>query len=379
MEVATESRWEFARLTIEMDERDLKDLKLPISERLAVNACATVTARRALCKTVGRAQCAAALAEKLPDAEVTCHFLDLYPAEDSMELTRSLPNVNVICSPDLPREEIDLFVLPVSRGGEAELTRDWLQQGYDLLVDGGLLIATVDNPKDVWLHHEIEKLGKNLDRTPKRHGVVYRLKKIKALKRRRDFSCQFAFRDGETLVQAVTRPGVFSHRRLDLGARVLIEAMDVREGDSVLDIGCGSGAVGLAAALRVPGVRVHCIDSNARAVQCAEVGAQLNEITTLTTGLTADGDLSVTDPQTRETHDLTGTFDLAAGNPPYFSHHQIAEIFLQTARRGLRPGGRVLMVTKHAEWLVARMEQLFDEVTPAEARGYTVVSGIQRS
>lgn len=362
-----------------MDDRDLKDLKLPISERLAVNACATVNARRALCKTVGRGQCAASLAEQLPEAEVTCHFLDLYPAEDSMDLTQSLPNMNIICSPDLPREEIDLFVLPVSRGGEAELTRDWLQQGYDLLVDGGQLIATVDNPKDVWLHHEIEKLGKNLDRTPKRHGVVYRMKKVKPLKRLRDFSCQFAFRDGENLVEAVTRPGVFSHRRLDVGARVLIEAMEIQAGESVLDIGCGCGAVGLAAALRAPGVRAHSIDSNARAVQCAEVGAQLNEVTTLTTGLTADGDLQAIDPETGNEVDLAGTFDLAAGNPPYFSHHQIAEIFLQTALRGLRPGGRVLMVTKHAEWLIARMEQLFDDVVPADARGYTIVSGIQRS
>lgn len=355
-----------------MDDRQLQDLKIPISERLAVNACADVPTVKALCKTVGRGQCAAAISQRLPETEVTCHFLDVYPAEDALELTQSLANLNVICSPDLPREEIDLFVLPVSRGGEAELTRDWLQQGYDLLAPGGKLIATVDNPKDVWLHHEIEKFGKNIDRTPKRQGVVYRLKKLAPLKRMRDLSCQFAFRDGETLVQAASRPGVFSHRRLDVGARVLLETLDVQPGNAVLDIGCGCGAVGLAAALRAPGVRVHAIDSNARAVQCAQVGAKLNGITTLTTTLSADGDL------TCDGQDLSGTFDLVAGNPPYFSHHQIAEIFLQTARRGLRPGGKVSIVTKHAEWLIARMQQLFMDVIQQEIRGYTVVSGIQR-
>ncbi|WP_437223729.1 class I SAM-dependent methyltransferase [Planctomicrobium sp. SH661] len=356
---------------LSMDDRQLQDLKLPIAERLAVNACSDVSAVKILCKTVGRGQCAASLAERLPEAEVTCHFLDVYPAEDSMELTQSLPNLQVICTPDFPREQIDLFVLPVSRAGEAELTREWLQQGYELLVDGGQLIATVDNPSDVWLHHEIEKFGRNIDRTPKRHGVVYRLKKLKPLKRKRDLSCQFAFRDGEQLVEAASRPGVFSHRRLDVGARVLIEALEVKDGDSVLDVGCGCGAVGLAAALRAEGVRVHAIDSNARAVQCAQIGAQLNGITTLTAALTADGDLNF------ERRDLAGTFDIVAGNPPYFSHHQIAEIFLQAARRALRPGGKIYIVTKHTEWLVARMQQLFDNVTPVENRGYTVVSGVQ--
>ena len=37
---------------------------------------------------------------------------------------------------------------------------------------------------------------------------------------------------------------------------------------------------------------------------------------------------------------------MALGNPPYYSHYAIAELFLQTALKGLKPGGRVQIVTK---------------------------------
>jgi 16S rRNA (guanine1207-N2)-methyltransferase len=175
------------------------------------------------------------------------------------------------------------------------------------------------------------------------------------------------------LIQAFSRPGVFSHRRLDVGARVLMETMRIEPGIFVLDIGCGCGAVGLAAAKRAEGVRVHAIDSNARAIASTLRGAMLNDFSGITAFQTADGSLVAGE------QDLSGQFDVAVGNPPYFSHYQIAEIFLQAARKGLRPGGRVWMVTKHTEWMVARMEQLFTEVEPKEVRGYTVVSGRQKS
>jgi 16S rRNA (guanine1207-N2)-methyltransferase len=98
----------------------------------------------------------------------------------------------------------------------------------------------------------------------------------------------------------------------------------------------------------------------------------LNDIASITASQTADGSLIAGE------RDFSGQFDVALGNPPYFSHYQIAEIFLQAARKGLRSGGRVWMVTKHAEWMIARMEQLFCDIEPKEVRGYTVVSGRQR-
>jgi len=169
-------------------------------------------------------------------------------------------------------------------------------------------------------------------------------------------------------VQAVSKPGVFSHRQLDLGARALLETMTVEPGFKVLEIGCGSGAVALAAALRQPDARVLGIDSHARAVACLQAGAELNGVADRAQAL-LDAEGRVPEPK---------TFDLVVGNPPYYSHYTIAEIFLQTARRALKPGGEALFVTKQAEWFEARMKQLFRDVTTVEARGYLVVRGRQK-
>lgn len=342
------------------------ELRVSTSEQLLINACGEAEAARVLCASVGRGQCAESLAEAHPGSAVTCHCLDLYQAEETHTFQQErLPNLHVVCSADFPQEEYDLFVLPVIRGGEAELTRDWLQYGYDRLKVGGWLYTAVDNKKDKWLHHEVEKLSKGLVRRPKPRGMVYKVQKQEPLKRLRDFSAEFVFRDGEHLIKAVSRPGVFSHRKLDLGARALLEGITVEPGMKVLDIGCGSGTVGIAAAFRDAGVHVVSLDSNARAVQCTQLGGDLNGLgDRLEARLDADG--STVEP---------ASFDLVVGNPPYFSHFKIADIFLRTANRALKKGGTVAMVTKRADWFVARMEQLFNgSPSVATHRGYDIVT-----
>ncbi|MFV0443849.1 MAG: class I SAM-dependent methyltransferase [Planctomycetaceae bacterium] len=349
----------------------IDDLRIPSAERLLIAALdeLDLNVDSAIITSLGRAQLAREISDRIPDADVACWFLDLYPAQEARELlTDECSRVHVVCAADLPTEPVDLAAVPISRGGEREFSRDLLQQAFDRLKIGGTLITAVDNFKDTWLQHEIEKLQKGVTRMPSRWGVAYRLVKKQLLKKRKDFACEFAFRDGERLVQAVSRPGVFSHRELDLGARALLETVTVEQGSRVLDMGCGCAPVGLAAALRAEGVHVHAIDSNARAVECALAGAQRNGVAERFTG----------------SHDAEGrikerrSYDLVVGNPPYYSHYTIAELFLQTAKAALKPGGRVQMVTKQSEWFVARMQQLFDDVTEQPARGYLVVGATQR-
>jgi 16S rRNA (guanine1207-N2)-methyltransferase len=345
--------------------------KMPRAERLLIEATREFTPGAFLCTSVGRGQGAASIAERSQGRGVV-HFLDAFAADESSGwlLEEGCPNLEVVCTPDLPTGPFELTAIPVSRNGEADLAREMLQQGYVALADGGTLVAVVDNPRDRWLKEQIETLSPRFKTQPLRGGVAYTLVNDKPLKRVRDLSCEFAFRDGEggRLLKVFSRPGVFSHRSLDLGSRALMEAIHVDSGMRVLDIGCGSGVVSVAAASRAERVQVHGVDSNVRAVECTLRSAALNELTNITAELAHAG------PAGDER-----SFDLVVGNPPYFSQYKIADIFVRSAHRSVKPGGIVQMVTKAPDWFVARMSQLFDDVTVEEHRGFQIVRGVGRS
>jgi 16S rRNA G1207 methylase RsmC len=77
----------------------------------------------------------------------------------------------------------------------------------------------------------------------------------------------------------LTASSVFSKKRVDLGTRLLIEAMVLPETGAVLDVGCGYGAVGIAAAASNPRLRVIMTDVNTRAVRLAKHNIEINKVT----------------------------------------------------------------------------------------------------
>jgi 16S rRNA (guanine1207-N2)-methyltransferase len=76
----------------------------------------------------------------------------------------------------------------------------------------------------------------------------------------------------------LTASGVFSKKRVDLGTRLLIESMVLPEEGYVLDVGCGYGAVGIAAATFNPDLRVVMVDVNERAVRLARRNVEINNV-----------------------------------------------------------------------------------------------------
>jgi len=139
--------------------------------------------------------------------------------------------------------------------------------------------------------------------------------------------------------------------------------MSIEPSMKVLDLGCGSGAVGIAAALRAENVQVHATDSNPRAIEAVLWAAERNGVSgRITAALDCDG-----------TSIQPGTYDLVLANPPYFSNFRLAGLFLTISRRALRPGGTLLVVTKSPEWFVENLTGPFGEIEDRIVGQYHVV------
>lgn len=365
----------------------------PLKEALLLGALDDVIGHRVLCTSMSRGQFATAVANRSPDSEVTCFFLDVFLAKQARdEIAHQPGTVSVICETDFPEGPFDTIALPFRKNGEAELTRELLQQAHERLEIGGRVIASTDNPRDEWLHEQLQLLFGKVTKRPDPRGVVYLATKTEPLKRVREFTANFAFRDGKRLIHAVSRPSVFSHRKLDVGARALLEATEasraVQPGSRILDLGCGSGTVGIALALRKPGVHIHAVDSNPRALQCALHGAELNGIMVVNQPVgpsragqaVPEDDRSTLSVQLDDSGHVRypSTFDLVLANPPYYSNWAITAIFIEAAARALKPGGRLFLVTKSANWYRNNLHFVLSDVEVHEVREYSIVTARQR-
>jgi 16S rRNA (guanine1207-N2)-methyltransferase len=332
-----------------------------------VVAAAGLPPGRLLCSTSGRGQFPRAYAAAHPEASVACWFLDIYQRDQAAAADVVPENLSFLCTPDPPEDTVDVVAWAFGARGEAELTREMLQTGYERLEPGGRMVTSTDKEEDQWLHAEMKRFFPKVTRRPFDDGVLYLATKTGPLDKQKHYDCEFAFRDQGRLIFAYSRPSVFSHRRIDGGARTLINTMTITPGMQVLDLGCGSGAVGLAALCRAENVRVLAVDSNPRALECALRGVAKNELTGLETLLDATGD--GVPPE---------SFDLVLANPPYFSHYRIAELFLRTAYRALKPGGEVHVVTKTPAWFAEEMPKGYTDVAAEFVKEYAVVTGHKR-
>ncbi|NMA62168.1 MAG: class I SAM-dependent methyltransferase [Firmicutes bacterium] len=133
-----------------------------------------------------------------------------------------------------------------------------------------------------------------------------------------------------------TDAGVFSRDEIDLGSKLLIESMPCEPGDTVLDLGCGYGPIGMVAATVVaPGGFVYLVDVNERAVELAQKNLNINGIKNAK-ALVSDGLEAVANHQ----------FDLVVSNPPIRAGKEVFYSLLTDAYKALKPSGCLLVVIR---------------------------------
>jgi 16S rRNA (guanine1207-N2)-methyltransferase len=138
-----------------------------------------------------------------------------------------------------------------------------------------------------------------------------------------------------------TDRGIFSYEGLDPGTGLLIENLELRDGEAVLDMGCGWGAIGIAAASAVPTGHVTLIDVNHRAVLLARRNARSNKLENVEV---RQGDLFNPVGAAR--------FDVIASNPAYKAGRPHVLRFLDEVPAHLREGGRLVVVGKGSQGIL---------------------------
>lgn len=176
----------------------------------------------------------------------------------------------------------------------------------------------------------------------------------------------------------VNHAGVFCAERLDLGTRFFLQHLPADHGaERVVDLGCGNGVVGMAAALAHPEAEVLFVDESYQAVASAEATYRAN----------TDDSSEFGKAEFRVGDGLEGvpdaSVDLVLNNPPFHSHQATSDAtawrMFTGARRALRPGGELWVVGNRHLGYHVKLRRLFgnSELIASDAK-FVVLKAVKR-
>lgn len=167
-----------------------------------------------------------------------------------------------------------------------------------------------------------------------------------------------------------TRAGIFSRKALDEGTRLLIETIEVRPRHSVIDVGCGYGPIGIAAAHLAPVGRVVMVDCSARAVHCAIENVRAHHLN----HARKNGKPRVEVVLGDRFDPVPGErFDRVLSNPPFHAGHDVLFPLVTEAHRHLRIHGRLYLVLMRYVGVRRHMRHVFGNCEVVADSGRHVV------
>ncbi len=280
---------------------------------------------------------------------------------------------------ELPDESFAQVVVHLQKSRAATLSD--LEQAWRVLEPGGRLLLAGTNLLGVV--SAVKRLATQLDQTPvivanRARARVARFKKDSGEGPRGEATPTFpaaveSIHHERIEFQLEARAGVFSAKKLDAGSEFLLDALSGFIGHKppkrIVDLGCGTGILGIAAAMLWPETRVLLADADARAVECAR--ANIDRL-----GLGERCQVAWWDAREKP---LEGRFDLALVNPPF--HRRGMEVDLGPAlalfaslREWMKPGSRALLVANQTLPYEAPLEEIGELAILHSARGYKLLS-----
>lgn len=162
--------------------------------------------------------------------------------------------------------------------------------------------------------------------------------------------------------------GLFSPSKPDEGTLAMLAQVDLEKGQTLLDLGCGSGIVAIWAAKQLGGENVSMTDADPLAVETAGSNAQKNGFGNIKAFL-SDGFSNYTITE----------LDWILSNPPYHSDFSVARGFIEKGFNRLKSGGRMVMVTKRETWYKNKFIAIFGGVHIVKTGEYFVFTAQKRT
>ena len=164
----------------------------------------------------------------------------------------------------------------------------------------------------------------------------------------------------------LTDAGVFSKKMVDFGSQLLLKCLEVNQGETVLDVGCGYGPLGLSLA-KAYGVQATMVDINNRALDLARQNAERNKVET-------------TIFQSNIYEQVKGKFDHVISNPPIRAGKQVVHEIIVKSKDFLETGGDLTIVIQKkqgAPSAKSKMEEVFGncEIVKKD-KGYYILRSV---
>ncbi|MDG3132407.1 class I SAM-dependent methyltransferase [Streptococcus suis] len=170
-----------------------------------------------------------------------------------------------------------------------------------------------------------------------------------------------------TSMSFLTDAGVFSKKGVDYGSQVLLKNLHFETGETVLDVGCGYGPIGLTLA-KAFGVQTTLIDINMRALDLAERNASRNQV---------EAQIF----QSNIYEDVNGVFDHIVSNPPIRAGKSVVHEVIAGAFDHLETGGTLTIVIQKkqgAPSAKAKMEEVFGNCQIIKKdKGYYILESVK--
>ena len=158
--------------------------------------------------------------------------------------------------------------------------------------------------------------------------------------------------------------GVFSKDRFDYGTRVLLENIDIHSlCGKVLDLGCGTGIVGLILGTTNKNISIDMVDVNERAIELARENIKLNNL---------NNNIFISDVYSN----VNDKYNYIVTNPPIRAGKDVVRKFLLGAKDYLSDSGTLYFVMRKdhgVKSMIRELEEIYKVEVIDKDKGFYIV------